>query len=401
MKSPAGWERLLELHRDEGALMGEVEGVPVPRHYGDPTAEYATATGEGAVLDRSHRALLPVQGRAPAQMLTGIVSGRMPPDPTEAEPGVWGGRTHYSTILTPKGKVVTDLRLFRLEGGDEGGHLMDVPRPGLEGLQEHLKRYLPPRMAKVVEPTDPLGLITVMGSQAASLLSREALGLRVDVPDLEAMAEGEERVLADGSLTGIRVVRNGDVAPTAFDVLAAAGTLRSLWVRLRELGLAAAGSGVWHTLRMEHGRPAYGQELDRDTLLPEAGIVRRAVDHQKGCYTGQEVIVRIRDRGRVNRHLRGFFLGDHPTPSPGTPLFIDGRDRPAGEIRSTAQSPRFGQGIALGYLRREAEPPTTARLGAEDGPEVDVRALSDEGWELAEGDPGVEGHPSAGAGSGA
>jgi tRNA-modifying protein YgfZ len=385
-----GASPLLPLHREAGAVLQNLGGLPIPRHFGNPTEEYRAAVESGAVFDRSHRALLLVKGRSPGRMLTGIVSGAMPPEPEGVESGIRRGGATYSAVLTPKGKVVTDLRLIRLAAGEEGSFLLDVPPGGVEGLLEHLKRYLPPRFAVLSNPPEPLGLLTVTGREASVILSREALGLRVGAEDLEGLAEGEERILDDGGAVGIRVIRNMDVHPAAFDVLAGATTIAALWRRLGELGFAPAGSGVWETLRIEKGRPAFGAELDRDTLLPEAGLAERAVDHRKGCYTGQEVIVRIRDRGRVNRRLRGLFLGDLPTPSRGTPLFMEGREREAGEIRSSAQSPRFGQGIALGYVRREAEPPTTVRLGARDGPEVAVRELSDEGWVLVNGDPGLD-----------
>jgi folate-binding protein YgfZ len=386
-----GRELLAELHEAAGAAMDEVHGTRVPLHYGDLEAEYRAVLEAGVVVDRSHRAFLPVEGRQPARMLTGVVSGTMPPEPTYPAEGIREGRAPYSLVLTPKGKVVTDLRLFRLEAGEGGAHLMDVPAAGHAGLMEHLTRYLPPRFARVTEPPEPLGLLTVVGPRAAEVLSREVLGLRVGDEELEDLDEGDERVLEDGSRLGIRVVRNTDVHPTAFDVLAAAASLKTFWSRMIELGFHPAGLKTWDTLRIEKGRPAYGVELDRDTIPPEAGVVGRAIDHQKGCYTGQEVIVRVRDRGRVNRHLRGLLLGDLPEVEPGASLFIPGRDRPAGEIRSVTASPRFGQGAALGYLRREAEPPTVARLGAPDGPEVQVRALTDEGWDLVEGDPGLSG----------
>jgi tRNA-modifying protein YgfZ len=379
---------LTELHRREGALLAEVDGAAVPRQYGDPLAEYRAATEGVAMVDRSHRVLLTVTGRAPTRMMTGVATGTMPPDLEEVEDGVTKGRATYSAILTPKGKVVTDLRLIRLGAGEDGSLLMDLPRNGAEPTREHLKKYMPPRFARIEDPDEPLGILTVVGPGGAEVVSREALGLRVDAPVLEALEEGEERAATGDSQVGVRVIRSGEVAPPALDLVAPLTTLRSLWLRFRELGVQPAGTGVWETLRIEKGRPAFGVELDPDTLPPEAGIHRRAIDHAKGCYTGQEVIVRIRDRGKVNRHLRGLLMGDLPHPEPGTPLFIEGRDRAAGEVRSAAQSPRFGQGIGLGYLRRELEPPGTARLGEPGGPELQVRALSDDGWVLAEGDPG-------------
>jgi tRNA-modifying protein YgfZ len=343
---------------------------------------YRAAVQGAGVVDRSDRVLLLVTGKAPGRMMTGIATGTMPPDPTEVEPGILAGRAYYSLILTPKGKVVTDLRLFRLEPGEDGALLLDLPASGAPGARAHFGKYMPPRFARIGEPEEPVGMITVLGPEGPELVSREVLGLRVDAPVLAGLDEGEERVGDAGPPpVGLRVVRNGNVAPMALDVIGPRVVLDTLKARLVEVGALPVEPGVLETLRIEHGRPAFGVEFDEDTLPPEAGVDTRAIDHAKGCYTGQEVIVRIRDRGRVNRHLRGLLLGDGATlPDPGTPLFIEGREGPAGEVRSAVLSPGFGQGIALGYLRRELEPPGEARLGEPDGPPVEVRALSVRGW---------------------
>ena len=136
------------LHDEAGAVWTVLDGVRTPRHYGDPTREYEAAVGSGALFDRSHRAFVPVEGRAPAQMLTGIVSGRMPAELVGAGEGIVRGEAEPSTVLTPKGKLVTELRIFRLEAGPGGAHLLELPRAGLDGLLDHMKTYLPPRMAR-------------------------------------------------------------------------------------------------------------------------------------------------------------------------------------------------------------------------------------------------------------
>lgn len=121
-------------------------------------------------------------------------------------------------------------------------------------------------------------------------------------------------------------------------------------------GARPAGLGVWSTLRIEAGRPVFGSDMDERTIPPEAGIVERAIDQQKGCYTGQEVIVRIRDRGHVNRQLRRLELGDVAAPPSGSELHdIDGSGKVLGEITSVAQSPAFGGVVAMAYVRRGAE----------------------------------------------
>ncbi len=371
------------------ARVGYEEDPGASRRGEEPDEGYRAAVTAAAIVDRPPRTLLTVSGRAPGRMLQGVVTGTLPPEPEEGEGGLLRGRMHYSAILTPKGRLVSDLRLARLGNGEQGALLMDLPGEGTDSALEHLRKYLPPRFAQVESPDPRFELLSVVGPRAPELIAREVLGERMDPELLEALAEGEERVLSGEEGPGVRVVRNRDVRPPAFDVIAPSPTLEPIRTRLELAGARPAGAPVWETLRLEKGRPAYGYELDEATLPPEAGIVDRAVDHMKGCYTGQEVIVRIRDRGRVNRRLRGILLGEVPPPEAGTPLFHPSREASAGETRSTAESPRFGQAIALAYLRREVDPPARVRIGSPTGPEVEVRALDDEaGWILEEGDPG-------------
>ena len=129
------------------------------------------------------------------------------------------------------------------------------------------------------------------------------------------------------------------------------------------------GTEVWRTLRIEQGYPAFGVDMDDTTIPIEAGLGDRAFDHGKGCYTGQEVIVRLRDRGRVNWHLRRLRFGD-ALPLTGQELFHPGVEKPRGRVTSAVRSPHLGEVVGLGYVRREVEPP--AELGSGEGPPVSV-----------------------------
>jgi folate-binding protein YgfZ len=130
------------------------------------------------------------------------------------------------------------------------------------------------------------------------------------------------------------------------------------------------GFDALETLRIEAGRPRYGAELTEEVIPTEAfeesGLMERAVSFTKGCYTGQEVIIRIAHRGHVNRHLRGLLLGD-AAPEPGTRLFSPESGKDVGWITSVTHSPLLGQAIALGFVRREMEPGATVRAGLADG----------------------------------
>jgi tRNA-modifying protein YgfZ len=341
-----------------------------PRHFGDPRGEYLAATESGAALvDRSSRTRLRIVGRAPAAMLKGLVTGSIPSDPVPMATGILAGEASNSLILTPKGRIVTDLRLLRLEGGEAGSFLLELPAAGCEPLLDHLSRYLPPRMARPEDVSAETSMLTLVGPAAAGLLESVC-------PDAATLLPGALRL--DPS-TSLIVVRTDSVWPPAFDLLGPTEVVHPLGDTLRGAGAVLAGDSVWETLRVEGGRPEMGRELDAEILPPEAGLENRAIDHTKGCYTGQEVIVRIRDRGHVNRHLRGLLLGDAPAFPPGTELF-SAEGRGVGVLRSSVQSPRFGQGIALAYLRREVAPGDTVRLGGAEGPEVIVRALGPTGW---------------------
>ena len=358
---------LLPMLEASGAIFGEYHGRRLARHFGDPHAEYTAAVGGVAFFDRSHRTRLAVSGRAPGQMLNGVLSGVMPAPAREVEPGVREGAATYHAVLTPKGRMITDLTALLPDDEGTSGILLDVPVAGREGLLAHLGKFVPPRFASVEDISTAWGALSAVGPNAADLLSRLALGMRVDPAWLEDAAEGDWRSVGDAGGAMI-VVRTGDVWPPAWTVYGPADAVAALWRAGVAAGATPAGLGVWKTLGVEAGRPVFGTDMDDRTLPPEAGIVERAIDQTKGCYTGQEVIVRIRDRGHVNRHLRRLELGDVPAPAPGTELIAPDSDKVVGTITSAVQSPALGGAAAFAYVRRGVE---RVRL---DGREIDVPA---------------------------
>lgn len=346
---------------------------------------YEAAVSGVALKDRSSRGRFVVQGRAAVQMLDGILTASVPP-----RPGVGGsherrGEGSYSAVLTPKGRMITDLRVVRLDEGDADGAeeriLVDVPIAGQAPLLAHLGRYLPPRLAKVEDVSDRTGMLTVLGPGGPDVVSREALGLRTEAGTLIGLGEDDYVEVDSGGGERVLVLRTADVAAPALDVVADASTIRGLRTRLLESGAEEVDDRVWETLRVEAGRPEYGVDMDDETLPVEAGIHTRAIDYTKGCYTGQEVIVRIRDRGRVNRHLRGLRMGDATPPPRGAEIYAPEKrgESSVGVVTSAVTSPRSGETLALGYLRREIQPGDVVRIGSPEGAPA-VAASLDEGW---------------------
>ena len=370
---------LFELFRVRDAVLAGRGGQRTPRHFGDPRGEYEAATTACGVVHRADRRLLRVHGRAPRRMLHGILTNRIPEPPMvvgadaavaglgggserDAEGGATlAGEAVYGAILTPRGRMVTDLSTLWLGAGEGDGLGLDVATNAHDAVLEHFTRFLPPRFARVDDLGDRTELLTVLGPGAREAMA-EAFGTAPD--------EGCTLLGGGPGAGGLLLARALDEAPS-WNVWAPVTRTAECWLRLEEAGAVPVGWGVWETLRIEAGLPAFGADMDGATIPVEAGLVDRAFDHDKGCYTGQEVIVRIRHRGRVNWHLRALRFGDS-APVAGQQLFEAGGTKVRGRVTSVAQSPRFGQAIGLGYVRREVAPPATLRLGSGAGPEVGV-----------------------------
>lgn len=360
------------LHEARGARFEDGAGRRLVQDYGDPAAEYAAAHGGAVVVDRSERALIRLHGRDPLGMVQGLV--------TNDVAGAPAGRAVYAAFLTPKGRMVADVRVLRRPDGDVW---LETWREARDGLVAHLTRFVPPLFARREDLTESWGLLTVLGPSAESVVA-SAVGA---VPAREA----GEYAMAAGGLPGrvagseLLVIRTLYAGVDGYDVLAPAGALESVWSALESAGARPAGRAVLEVLRIEAGRPRWGAELTEATIPLEAGLREGVISESKGCYTGQEVIVRILHRGHVNRHLRGLRLGAASVPPPGAVLVRAGETKGVGEVTSTCASPRWGEAIGLGYVRREIEPPARLAL-ADSGAAVEVVSLPFEAVEAAGGE---------------
>lgn len=353
-----------------GAVFGQVAGRDVARHFGDGMAEYRALRESAGIAERGDRARFRMWGKDPARMIHGLVTNEVLKAPA--------GQGVYAAMLTPKGRTIADLRIFRRESDV----LIEVAREALEGVREHFRKFVPPLFARWADATDDVVQFGVYGPRSHALLAA-VLGAEV-VPalDEDAFAEpefGGARLL----VAGTREIGGG----AGFDVFVPAEQAAELWAALAqrgtEFGARPVGFGALETLRIEAGRPRYGIDITEETIPTEAyedsGLMARAMSFSKGCYTGQEVIVRIAHRGHVNRHLRGLLLGDAPAPAPRSQLTDPDTGKPVGWTTSAAFSPMLGQTVALGYVRREVQPGEDVLVGEGESRRAKVVRLPFEG----------------------
>jgi folate-binding protein YgfZ len=349
---------------DSPATPIDVAGSPAARDYGDPEAEYRAVRESAGVARRDDRARIRLWGKDPVKMVQGLITNDLQKSPA--------GQGVYAAMLTPKGRTIAELRVFRRELPEGVEVLLDLPREALAGTMDHLKRMVPPMFAKVADVSDTLAQLGVYGPRSREMV---AALLGTEPPR-------EEDAHAEASFEDTRVMTAGTRVPgleEGFDLFVAAEGAAALWSALTAAGARPVGRETLETLRIEAGRPRYGTELTEEVIPTEAfeetGLMARAVSFTKGCYTGQEVIIRIAHRGHVNRHLRGLLLGDAPAPDTGTRLFSPETGKDVGWITSVARSPMLAQTIALGYVRREVEPGGTVRAGSAEGPAAAVVRL--------------------------
>jgi tRNA-modifying protein YgfZ len=241
-----------------------------------------------------------------------------------------------------------------------------------DGVTEQLRKFVPPMFARWEDVTDSIAEVGVYGPGSPAVLA-PLLG------DAELPADEDAMVEAEHAGARVLVVATRDAGlETGFDCFVDAAAAPALHAAL----LASAtpvGLDELEVLRVEAGRPRYGADLTDGTIpteaYAEAGLMQRAVSFTKGCYTGQEVIIRIAHRGHVNRHLRGVLLGDAEPPPARTPLLHPESAKEVGWITSAVRSPRLGGTASLGYLRREIAPGDRVRVGTADGAEGVVSGL--------------------------
>lgn len=139
-----------------------------------------------------------------------------------------------------------------------------------------------------------------------------------------------------------------------FLLSADAAAIDRCWSGLRQAGAEPCGGQALEAFRIEFGWPEFGRDIDPSNLPQEVGR-DWAISFRKGCYLGQETVARIDSRGHVNRLLVRLRFDGAEIPSPGTPLLSQGR--PVGHVTSAAYSPQTQSAVALGYVRRELQPP--------------------------------------------
>ncbi len=309
------------------------------------------------------------RGPKAAEALNGLVTN----DVTQLRPG----EGQHAAALTPKGKVLCDMFIFRM---DDETFMLTLPPLCAPQWLATARKYVNPRLAKVEDESDRWATWMLYGAQASKAAA--------ELGGADQTAEGLGDVMTPGLAewtvwqhgpwnigpASVRIIRAPLMGSTpGFLIVADARDADVVRQRLDASVYRKATRAVWNIARVEGGRPAWGIDMDDNTIPQEANLdTLGAISFTKGCYTGQETVARLHFRGHVNRRLRGL-LGSSALPQHGPVL--DATGKLVGDVRSTVISPRLGP-IAIAMLRREVSEGDTVLVAGADGPiSAEVREL--------------------------
>jgi folate-binding protein YgfZ len=328
---------LVELHRAAGANLGVWFGCALPDDFGDWRREYFFAKQSVALIDKNYRAYLSFTGPDRVRYLNAILTNNI----KDLAPS----HGNVSLLLNPQGHILAEIETYALPD-----KLFCVSYAMIrERLIETLDKFIIMDDVTLTDDTPQYGTLALEGPAAAKLVS-DLTGV-----DLNALPELGMQDARIGSLA-CTVVRRSPGKLVSAEFLIERQHLEALWKILSAKAGAAGGGPMGYTalsaLRLEQGIPWFSYDFGEKQIPHEAGLQDTHISYTKGCYTGQEIVERVRSRGQVNRRRVDLIFNTPSAPPAGEILTVAGKE--VGYVTRSAAPPSRKFAIGMGYARKEA-----------------------------------------------
>lgn len=327
---------LAEEHRSAHVQLAEFEGCELPERFAGLDAEYRAARDSAAIFDTNWNAIWMVGGRDRVQYLHNITSNDIK---SLAE-----GRGTLALLLNPQGHILAELEIYALAEK----LLVRSHASQRERTLATLKKYIIGSKVEIEDVTERMGSFAIEGPRAADVL-RQICG-----SEIVGMSEiGVQEASMDGNPCWL--LRRSHFGAVGAEILASREQLAALWRKalaaIRELGGAPIGMTALNALRLEARVPWFPADFNEAMIPHEAALETTHISFTKGCYTGQEIVERVRSRGHVNRKRVALKFSTGEPPPAGTKLRAGGAE--VGFVTSAAFSPSVKAAIGMGYVRHE------------------------------------------------
>jgi folate-binding protein YgfZ len=236
--------------------------------------------------------------------------------------------------------VIGAVRVIR---GSEPEFLIDTEMPSHEAVLKTISRFVLAGDFKVSDVTTETALLTIQGQGAAEILQK--------IFD-QAVSDQPENGVAETTWQNvpITIIRASHTGEDGFDIVIDSARKTELQQALEDASAQPIGDDTFEILRVEAGIARFGQDVDETTVVPETNL-DAAISYTKGCYVGQEIIVRIKHRGHPAKKLTGLRFETDQQIEPGA-VIRSLENEEIGRVTSAVISPKLGS-IGLGYVRYE------------------------------------------------
>ena len=304
------------------------------------TSEYAAVRESGAgLIDLSSRGRILVSGSDAQMFLNGLITNDMK---TLAR-NSW----MPAAFTNVQGRLIAAVRVLHREDG----YLIDTEAATRDSVIKLIERFTLAGDFRLTDLSNEVTTLSLQGRQAADIIA-SVFG---ESPAEIAHYEVSNSKLDNGQPATI--MRATNTAEDGFDLFVVMADAQGLSDLLIAAGAMQVGEQVAETLRIEAGIPRFGLNMDETTIISETNL-EDAVSETKGCYVGQEIIVRIKHRGHVAKKLTGIvFESEHQVEKDAKIFSVD--DQEIGRVTSATFSPRLNKTIALAYLKYDYLAPGT------------------------------------------
>ena len=322
--------------------MGVWFGCALPDYFGDAAAEYRSARDTVALIDKNYRAYLSFTGPDRVRYLNAILTNNIK--------DLAAGHGIVSLLLNPQGHILAEIETYAF-----ADRLLCISYATIrERLIEVLEKFIIMDDVTLVDETPRYGTLALEGPKAAALV-KEVSG--ADLMKYEELSSHGGKV---GSIPCFITKRSPGGVPGA-EFLTDSGKLPELWqvlldaVRWHEG--APMGYAALSATRLAQSVPWFGYDFGEKQIPHEAGLQDSHISYTKGCYTGQEIVERVRSRGQVNRQRVQLVFSGDVVPAPDTLLTQDGKE--VGHVTRAARIWDPTRVIGMGYVRKEAAAPAS------------------------------------------
>jgi folate-binding protein YgfZ len=289
--------------------------------------------GGAGLIDLSQaRGRIRVSGSEATMFLNGLITNDIK--------ALGENRWMPAVFPTVQGRLIGAVRVIR---GNEPAFLIDTERPSHDAVLKTISRFTLAGDFKVADVTTETALLTLQGQGAAEILQQ------VFEQDTSGLAENGvvETIWQKFPVTIFRASHTGEVG---YDIIINSSQKAEFRQALETAGAQPISEDTLEILRVEAGIARFGQDMDETNIVPETNL-DDAVSYTKGCYVGQEIIVRIKHRGHPAKKLTGLRFQTDQQVEPGA-VIRSKENQDIGRVTSAVMSPRFGS-IGLGYVRYE------------------------------------------------